>query len=138
MTDCFFCKKGIGFITGGFTSSYLDSKKITIPEGFTDKDRVCMTCMKDLEKGHNLEPVNLELPKGRSLDKIQDRKEEPTPWILTVPIFLGLLGGILGYIALKDHDQRRANDMIIYGMISSVTSTLLLAISYSIILNNSF
>ena len=97
-----------------------------------------MKCMKDLEKGHNLEIVNLELPKGHSLDKTQDRKEEPTPWILTVPIFLGLLGGILGYIALKDHDQRRANDMIIYGMISSFASTLLLVVSYSIILNNSF
>ncbi len=49
-------------------------------------------------------------------------KTEPTPWIVVVPIFLGLLGGILGYIALKDHDQEKANDMMAYGIMSFVVS----------------
>jgi len=69
---------------------------------------------------------------------MSNSKVEPTPLIWTVPIFLGLLGGILAYIALKDHSQERANDMIIYGIISSIASIVLLFAVYSITLNNSF
>jgi len=124
MTDCFICKKGLTLFIGGFTLENLQDRKITRPEGFTDKDRICPECMKDLEK-------------GRGLEEIKDQKQEPTQWIWTIPIFLGLLGGILAYIALKDHDQNRANDMIIYGILSSIASIVLLFAAYSIILNNS-
>jgi hypothetical protein len=140
MTECFICNKGIGFLIGGFTIEYLRDKKVTVPEGFTVEDRICTECMKDLEKGRSLEDMKDEAREqvGESTTSvigIKHGKQEPTSWMWTVPIFLGLLGGILGYIALKDYDQGRANDMISYGLLSSVASIVLLFVFYSVTLS---
>jgi len=43
-----------------------------------------------------------------------------TRLIYLVPIFLGLYGGILMYIAVKDQDQEMANDAILYSVMSTV------------------
>ena len=59
-------------------------------------------------------------------DEVDSKVDEPYGAMWVIPIFLGLLGGILAYIALKDHDQRRANDMMSYGIMSSVVSIALI------------
>jgi hypothetical protein len=48
-------------------------------------------------------------------------KVKPTPLLWLVPIFMGLLGGILMYIAVKDEDQAKANSAILVGIVSTVT-----------------
>ncbi|MDH3203301.1 MAG: hypothetical protein OEL81_01320 [Nitrosopumilus sp.] len=50
----------------------------------------------------------------------ENSEVKPTKLLVLVPIFLGLLGGILAYIALKDYSQEKANDAIYYSIISSV------------------
>ena len=45
---------------------------------------------------------------------------KPTKFLVLIPIFLGLLGGILAYIALKDYSQEKANDAIYYSIISTI------------------
>ena len=47
-------------------------------------------------------------------------KVKPTPLLWVVPIFMGLLGGILMYIAIKDEDQEKANQSILVGLLSSI------------------
>lgn len=45
---------------------------------------------------------------------------KPTKLLWLVPIFMGLLGGILLYIAVKDKDQKKANDSIFVGFLSTL------------------
>lgn len=45
-------------------------------------------------------------------------------WYL-VPLFFGLIGGILGYIAVKDDDNDMANTLLLLGFISSVVSIII-------------
>jgi hypothetical protein len=49
-----------------------------------------------------------------------NNKVKPTPLLWLVPIFMGLLGGILMYIAVKDQDQEKANNAILVGLLSSI------------------
>ena len=45
---------------------------------------------------------------------------KPTKLLWLVTIFMGLLGGILLYIAVKDKDQKQANDGILVGVLSTI------------------
>ena len=47
-------------------------------------------------------------------------KEKPTRLLYLVPVFMGLLGGILMYIAVKDQDQEMANDGMFIGTVISI------------------
>ena len=49
-----------------------------------------------------------------------NNKVKPTPLLWLVPIFIGLLGGILMYIAVKDQDQEKANSAILVGIVSTI------------------
>ena len=50
----------------------------------------------------------------------ESSKVKPTPLLWLVPVFMGLLGGILMYIAVKDEDQEKANNAILVGLLSSI------------------
>ena len=53
-------------------------------------------------------------------------KEKPTRLLYLVPVFMGLLGGVLMYIAVKDQNQEMANA----GMLLGVLSTILFVFLY--------
>jgi uncharacterized membrane protein len=53
-----------------------------------------------------------------------------TRLIYTLPIFMGLLGVILMYIAVKDQDQGMANDAILYSIMSTVGWAFLVFMIY--------
>jgi len=57
------------------------------------------------------------------MDEIPKVKSTPLLWL--VPIFMGLLGGILMYIAVKDEDQGKANSAILVGIVSTVTMIII-------------
>ena len=61
---------------------------------------------------------------------LADVKIKPTPLLWLVPIFMGLLGGILMYIAVKDQDQEKANSAILVGIVS----TIVMIIVYGVII----
>lgn len=47
-------------------------------------------------------------------------KEKPTPFLWLVPIFCGLIGGVLMYIAVKNYKQEMANDAVFVSFISTL------------------
>jgi len=51
---------------------------------------------------------------------VESSNIKPTKLLWLVPIFMGLLGGILLYIAVKDKDQKQANDGILVGVLSTI------------------
>lgn len=62
-----------------------------------------------------------------------ETKVKPTRLLWLVPIFGGLLGGILMYIAVKDEDQRKAN----YAIVAGVFSTVIMILIYLLIITRS-
>ena len=50
---------------------------------------------------------------------MQPEKERSNFWYL-VPIFLGLIGGIVAYFALRNDDRRKANNCLFLGIILGV------------------
>ena len=51
---------------------------------------------------------------------MSENKKKPEKLIWSIPIFMGLLGGILMYIAVKDQNQEMANDGILVGVLSTI------------------
>ena len=72
--------------------------------------------------------------KEKTLVNLADVRLKPTFLLWLVPIFMGLLGGILMYIAVKDQDQAKANNAILVGIIP----TVVIIIIYFIILTSMF
>lgn len=60
-------------------------------------------------------------------------KVKPTKLIWLVPIFMGLLGGILMYIAVKDEDQQKANDAILAGVLSTIAMIFMYVILFVVL-----
>ena len=50
---------------------------------------------------------------------MQPEKERSNWWYL-VPIFLGLIGGIVAYFALRNDDRRKAKNCLLLGIILGV------------------
>ena len=72
--------------------------------------------------------------RDKTLVNLADVRLKPTFLLWLVPIFMGLLGGILMYIAVKDQDQAKANNAILVGIIP----TVVIIIIYFIILTSMF
>jgi len=64
------------------------------------------------------------------------KETTPTGWIWVMPVLLGLLGGILTYIALKDYSQEKANDAIMYSLISTLAIIFLYVVVWVFVLKN--
>ena len=58
-------------------------------------------------------------------------------WYL-VPIFLGIIGGVVGYIAVKDEDRSMANNLLYIGIASSIIGTIIIWGFYSWYLSQLF
>lgn len=50
----------------------------------------------------------------------ENTPQKPIKLIWSIPILMGLLGGILMYIAVKDQNQEMANDGILVGFLSTI------------------
>ena len=61
---------------------------------------------------------------------MSENKQKTTKLIWSVPIFMGLLGGILMYIAVKDQNQEMANDSILVGVLSTIAWVFLYCVLF--------
>lgn len=53
---------------------------------------------------------------------------KPTKLLYLAPIFMGLLGGILMYIAVKDQNQEMANDGMFWSVLSQIGWSFLIGL----------
>jgi len=90
---------------GTFTTHYdhkdLINENVDLP-GFGDKSRLCQNCFNKIKRTHIKE---------------QPGEIGPTALLYLAPIFMGILGGILMYIAVKDTNMKMANNGMIVGVI---------------------
>ena len=89
-----------------------------------ENDIICLSCTNRIDDKF----------KENTLVNLADVKLKPTYLLWLVPIFMGLLGGILMYIAVKDQDQLKANRAILVGIIP----TVVIIIIYFTILTSMF
>jgi len=62
----------------------------------------------------------------RQLEMENSAVPKPTKLLYLVPTFMGLLGGILMYIAVKDQNQEMANDGMFWGVITQIGWSILI------------
>ncbi len=114
MTNCHICKKELGSSDDSYNSTFLNDvqlqEKLKNQTGMSENDVICYDCAKRVEK---------KIKENTKMN-LADVKIKPTPLLWLVPIFMGLIGGILMYIAVKDEDQAKANNSILVGILSSV------------------
>ncbi|UCB60493.1 MAG: zinc ribbon domain-containing protein, partial [Candidatus Bathyarchaeota archaeon] len=78
-----------------------------VPTGFI----ACPNCGKKL--------IENLVPSSESSQKSQSDIKPTNSWYL-VPLLLGLLGGILGYIAVRDEDREMADNLLFIGTIVTI------------------
>ncbi|MBN2202676.1 MAG: hypothetical protein JW700_00620, partial [Candidatus Aenigmarchaeota archaeon] len=54
------------------------------------------------------------------------KNESPSKAWYLVPIFFGILGGIIGYFAVKDDDKNMANKLLILGIVLTILPVIIL------------
>jgi hypothetical protein len=60
--------------------------------------------------------------------------KEPTKWGYLAPLFFGLLGGLIGYLGVKDEDRDIALNFLVFGFFVTLVQMLLIWISMVIFL----
>jgi len=55
-------------------------------------------------------------------------KEKTSAWWWLLPFFLGIIGGVVGYVVLESRNRRRATRILIFGVVWTVVGTLLFGI----------
>ena len=112
---CFSCKEEKGTFATDYESKNLVNENVNPPSGFGENDKICQNCFNKLKK-----------------EQMKEHPGEvgPTRFLYLAPIFMGILGGILMYIAVKEDNREMANT----GMIVGVIFTIIGIIFYAIIL----
>lgn len=52
--------------------------------------------------------------------------KKPTAWWYLVPILLALIGGLVGYIAVKDENKEMADTLLAIGIVMTVVNSLII------------
>lgn len=55
-----------------------------------------------------------------------EKKEKPTRLWYLVPLLLGIIGGIIGYFAVKDEDRKMARELLLVGILTSFVPIIIL------------
>jgi uncharacterized membrane protein len=65
-------------------------------------------------------------------------RQKPTAAWYLVPFFFGILGGIVGYVAVKDDDKGMANNLLIFGIVWTFLWVILWLIFAAIMVSTMF
>lgn len=52
--------------------------------------------------------------------------EEVSNWWYALPLCIGIIGGVLGWFAVKNRDSEKARNMLIIGVFSTIVAWLIL------------
>jgi len=128
--SCFLCSKKIGFMDDTFGKYALSKGEYQIPKGFGDEDVICYDCfnlIRKLEqpkqKESKPEPKDTFVFKNKQSTGPLPSSESNTIWIL--PTLLGVIGGVIMYLLLKDEDKDRAQHGLDVGIIVGVISFII-------------
>jgi hypothetical protein len=81
-----------------------------------------------------LRPDTRELRESR--ETIEEAIEGPSFLWYLVPFFFGILGGIVGYVAVKDKDENMALGLLLFGIFWTVIASVLYVTAMSLLLRH--
>jgi len=101
-----------------------------------NQSKFCQYCGKELTVNFDFcpncgKPLTLEA-KGSTLLRQTETASNPSVAWYFVPIFLTLLGSIIGYFALKDRDRRMARNVAVVGVVMPFVWISIIVISASL------
>jgi len=114
---CFYCKKEMGTFATHYDHQDFLNSDLNPPSGIGKDDKICQNCFNQLR---------------RQQTEKQPGEIGPTSLLYLVPIFMGILGGILMYIAVKDENHKMANNGMIVGVIITIISIIVYAVLLSV------
>jgi hypothetical protein len=65
------------------------------------------------------------MPEGFSTGESTKNSTKPSKWWYLVPIFAGFIGGLIGWLVLKDKDKKFAKRLLIIGIVVTVVTIIL-------------
>ena len=95
----------------------------TLIESGKSQDEAIHIISKDLETERQVKDIY----RPSRASSVQRYEPSPSLWWYLVPLFFGLLGGIVGYVGVKNEDKGMANNLLNLGIIMTVVD---IAITY--------
>ena len=128
--SCFLCNEQVSAIPL-FTYSKNDLKDDSrmIPEGISDKDRVCRSCFdhhKDIRKSGTSDAGYQNVEESHYIKK-------PTSsgiWIL--PILLGFVGGLIMYFIIVNDDKPKAQNGLVLGIVLTTIPAIIYFVFFAV------
>jgi len=94
---------------------------------------LCALYERKTEATSPLFPLLPDTGARESKEMIEEAIEGPSPIWYLVPFFFGVLGGIVGYVAVKDKDENMAFGLLLFGIIWTVIGVILYFFALSLI-----
>ena len=73
----------------------------------------------------------VEIQREQRISENQSEVSKPSGAWYLVPLFLGIIGGIIGYLAVKDEDKKMANNLLYLGLGVTFIGWIGIWVSYS-------
>lgn len=90
-----------------------------------DRAIPCRLYERKIEATSPLFPLLPDTGISQSKEEIEEALESPSLMWYLVPFFFGILGGIVGYVAVKDRDEDMAFGLLWFGIIWTVIGVIL-------------
>ena len=132
MGDCFLCGKKVGALSSTF--DFFTNFRQSL-EGMTVYDTLCSHCSSNCGELSSQEKLS-ELKETEGYEKISKLKKTESQgnsnlWYLC-PIFLGIMGGLLMFVALRNENEHMARKGLVLSLILSGIGFVLTVLVYLI------
>jgi hypothetical protein len=93
----------------------------------------CKLYERKIEATSPLFPLLPDIGARKSKEGMEEAIEGPSVLWYLVPFFFGILGGIVGYVAVKDEDENMALGLLLFGIFWTVIVFVLYLVALSLI-----
>ena len=129
MTNCFLCNGQVSSLPfRAYSKDDLKDDERMIPEGMSDKDRVCSRCFdhnKDIRKISDSEyPQNIEKSQ-QNVEESHYVKKPTSSGIWILPILLGFVGGLIMYFIIMNDDKPKAQNGLVLGIVLTIIPAII-------------
>ncbi len=121
---CFLCNGKVSSNPfRAYSNNDLKDDERIIPEGMSDKDKVCSRCFdhnKDIRK-----ISGLEYPQNEEEEESHYVKKPTSSAIWILPILLGFVGGLIMYFIIMNDDKPKAQNGLVLGIVLTIIPAII-------------